>query len=268
MADLELETGQSQKPGIKEQPSDLGKAAFAWKLDLAEVMAEHYYCHAFVDRCGKTVTFIGRPDNVESLEMLYAWVIDQIKRIASEERRAWMAENGHMDPPRWQLNFGLGVVSRIGRRLEELREQQQKDNRVMALVVSHKTEISDYLEAQGHYRIDGQKTKREQEWEKQYAEREAARELLKKTDIEAYYNAYPWERPLTPEQEAAATKREERNARRRKGSVRYRAVDWRQLEQAMESNKAGRSAASKVNLQPFIKDGETKKRKEISNGNA
>jgi len=81
----DLESRGQAKPAVREDKHDLGKAAFKWKLDLAEVMADHYYCFPLVDRYTKTVAFVGRPDNIKSLQMLYGWVIDQIKRIGSEE---------------------------------------------------------------------------------------------------------------------------------------------------------------------------------------
>jgi hypothetical protein len=261
MADLE-QRGAQTKPGITEQAHDLGKAAFNWKLDLAETIAEHYYCWGMVDRYSKTVKFVGRPDNVESLKMLYAWVIDQIKRISSEERKRWQEESGeHVDPLRWQVNFGLGVVSRLGVRLREIRERQASD--VTAIVLSHRTEISDFMEEKYGRRVDGRKTKQEEEWDRQYMERQAAKQRLKETDIEAYYNAYPHERPLTPEQQTAQQKelekwekRAARNAARRVGRVRYMNADERRKQdQAYEANMAGRSSADKVNLEPFLKDG-------------
>src|SRR5437762_2888653 len=63
MADLE-EKGGRVPPSIHEAGHDLGKAAFKWKLDLAEGISEFYYCVGLVNRYSKTVTFVGRPDNV------------------------------------------------------------------------------------------------------------------------------------------------------------------------------------------------------------
>lgn len=260
IADLEAR-GAATKPQVKEDNHDLGKAAFAWKLNLAEEIADHYFCWSLVDRTAKTVRFVGRPDNVESLKMLYAWIIDQIKRISSDERKLWMAEhNEHVDPLRWQVNFGLGIVSRLGHRLQELKERQTITE--TALVLSHKSEISDYLEQHYGNRIDGRKTQATLEWERQWAERQAAKDLLKSTDIEAYYNAYPWERPLTPEQQIAQQKanekwekRQRRNAARRTGGGRQRATDWVKEEQAYQAHSAGRKSADKVNLEPFLKSG-------------
>jgi hypothetical protein len=51
MADLEKK-GSKAAP-VTESGHDLGKAAFKWKLDLAEVIAEHYFCHGIIDRYSK-----------------------------------------------------------------------------------------------------------------------------------------------------------------------------------------------------------------------
>ena len=278
MADLEAKGGK--KHGVREQGHDLGKAAFTWKLDLAEAIADHYFCHAVVDRSAKSVVFIGRPDNVESLQMLYAWVIDQIKRIASDERKQHQQGNGqHVDPLRWQVNFGLGAVERLRERLVGLRQEreaaaarhQPEAESTMALVVSRSSEVSDYLEAQYGYRVDGRKTKREREWDEKMriqaeaneAARKAKAELLA-SDPKRYYELYPEETPEAKERQRIADEKwwkryeakERRNARRRTGSYRTRRIDWEKEEQAGQARSAGRSAASKVNLEPFLKEGE------------
>lgn len=260
MADLEQRG--AAKPAVGEQAHDLGKAAFRWKLDLANVIADHYYCASLIDWTAKTVRFVGRPDNVESLKLLYNWLIEQIKAISASERKVWQEAHGeHVDPLRWQVNFGLGVASRIGVRLAEIRDRM-KDDTVTALVLSHKSEISDYMEEQYGRRIDGKPTKQEQKWQREREEREAAMQKLKETDLDAYYAARPWERPLSPEEQIAqqkaeekAEKRYQRNAARRTGRAwRPRSASQvRQDDQAYSANLAGRDAAGKVNLEPFLK---------------
>lgn len=276
IADLEKK-GAAHSPGVRKQAHDLGKAAFTWKLDLAEAIAEHYYCHPLVNRTTKTVAFIGRPDNVESLQMLYGWIIDQIRRIATEERRRHFDDTGeHIDPLRWQVNFGIGAVERLEERLKEQRARQQEDvasdEESTALVVlgdERKREISDYLESQGLPRIDGRETKMQRERRERREAEEARLEQLKETDIEAYYAECPWERPETEEEKEAREKREaefwkreaareRKNARRRAnyiptGGYRERQVDEAKIDQGYTARSSGRRSADRVNLQPFIK---------------
>lgn len=283
----DLEKKGAAAPGVREAGHDLGKAAFKWKLDLAEEIAEHYYCHPLVNRVTKTVAFIGRPDNVESLQMLYAWLIDQIKRIATTERRAHFDATGeHIDPLRWQVSFGVGCVDRLGERLRELKARQEEDaaeteleSRMTALVLSHKNEISDYLESKGLRRVDGQKTKAEKEREARWAAEDARLTALKETNLEAYYAERPWERPETPEQIAEREKRDAaywkkeaaREARNRKkrenyvptGGYREKRIDWRKEEQADSAREAGRKGADKVNLQPFLTEGKAANQRRI-----
>lgn len=265
----DLERKGAHRPGVKEASHDLGKAAFKWKLDLAEEIADFYYCYPLVNRYTKTVAFVGRPDNVQSLQMLYAWIIEQIKRIAKEERRKHYDETGeHIDPLRWQVNFGVGAVERLAERLREQRARMEEDQsdagEVTALALCHKSEISDYLEERGLRRVDGRETKREREYREKRDKENARLEALKETDLEAYYQECPWDRPRTPEQEAAEEKRwkdylkkEERNRKKREryiptGGYREKQTDHRQIEQAETATGAGRRAAEKVNLQPFI----------------
>lgn len=273
IADLESK-GHKPAPGIKADAHDLGKAAFTWKLNLAEAIADHFYCHSMVNRTSKTVQFVGRPDNVDSLRALYAWVIDQIKRIASDERRTYQETTGeHIDPLRWQVNFGVGAVERLTDRLEELRKAQSVST--TALVIHHQTEISDYLEDKLGYRVDGQQTKAQRERAERYAKTEAVRKASKADaeaagNLELHYVNYPWDRPYQPEpMTKAQTKAQERRDERandawdRKQARRNQAEDRRwdnpayakQQDQAATSRRIGRKAADKVNLQPFIAGG-------------
>jgi hypothetical protein len=275
IADLE-HRGQSSRPTIRQENHDLGKAAFKWKLDLAEGIAAFYYCHPLVDRDAKTVAFLGRPDNVQSLQMLYTWIIDQIRRIAKEERRAHYDRTGeHIDPLRWQIHFGVGCVERLVERLVEMKAREEEDaiyeaasqgssTALMVMSDERTREISDYLESIGHQRIDGRPTKRDIERRERWAAEEKRLAELKERDIEAFYAECPWERPLTPEQEAKQkadndaylkreAARERKNAARRKGpAYRERRVDWNQVEQSDTARESGRANADKVNLRPFL----------------
>jgi hypothetical protein len=92
---------------------------------------------------------------------------------------------------------------------------------------------------------------------------------LKKTDPEAYYQARPWERPLTPEQEAERAakaekdaKREARNAKRRKGRSNYASVDFEAEDQKRHARQAGREASKDINLEPFLTGGKVTIKKE------
>lgn len=276
MADLE-KRGFAQAPGVHELEHDLGKAAFRWKLDLADMIAEHFFCASITGRYGrwngdKQVRFVGRPDNVDSLTMLYKWLIDQIKRISADARRAHHDETGeHIDPLRWQVSFGRGIVDRLDDRLEEIMKRKQANaaqESAGALVVHHQAEISDYLEKKEGYRVDGRETARERA---RREEREAD-DKLKKTDPEAYYTKYPWMRPLTPEQQAekdkqhaADLKRQERNDRRRERNRQNRGWSGRvsaSYDPVAEAQKgharrAGRESAKKINLEPFLTGGKT-----------
>lgn len=280
MADLEQKGGKAA-PGVKKQGHDLGKAAFKWKLDLAEAIAEHYFCHSLVDRETKTVAFVGRPDNVESLQMLYGWIIDQIKRISADERRVHQQRTGeHIDPLRWQVNFGIGAVQRLAVRLDEKR-RAESNTEITALVVSHNREISDFLELHYGYRVDGQMTeaqrKREAEWAeymRKRQEEEEAKKALLESDPDEYYRLYPHE---TSEAKAKRQKELEKwqkreEARERRNAARRTGPAWRpereesdsaraQRSQAQTATAAGRRSADRVNLSPFVEG--TKERKKI-----
>lgn len=273
VADLELK-GQSKAPGIREKGHDLGKAAFKWKLQLAEIIAEHYFCVPLVDHRKKTVAFVGRPDNVDSLEMLYGWVIDQIKIIARKEREAnFKATGEHIDPLRWQVHFGEGAIIRLETRFANLRGKQSEAT--SALVVHHASEVSDYLEDTYGYRVDGMPTKRDREYAERWRAKRKADELLKATDLEEYYRQNPWARPLTPEQEAEKAikdaeyrlrqaqeqlkwEKKEEARRKREANRPAKVKSYKQMrmeEQCETAHYSGRRAADQINLKPFLQEG-------------
>ena len=292
VADVE-QRGQQARPGVQKGGHDLGKAAFKWKLDLADMLAVHYFCHPLVDRYRKTVAFVGRPDNVESLLHLYAWLIEQIKDLSRAQRRKHHEETGeHIDPLRYQVAFGEGAVSRLEDRLHDMRVQQQKDARSVALVLHHKTEISDWLEEERGIRIDGKRTKAQEEaraeqkkWQqefdeamaKQNQERQTLREeCLKDGNMQPFYDQYPGEDPeVIKQREARAAKlradeqkREERNEKRRQKyqpKGRYtRGTDWKKEDQSETARSHGHAAGDQINMTPFVKGGQSKPKGAIS----
>lgn len=270
VADLESK-GQQAKAKVTERGIDLGKAAFTWKLDLAESIAEHYFCVGIVNRYDKTkkatITFIGRPDNVESLNMLYNWVMEQIKRLAAESRKLHQVENGqHIDPLRWQVNFGSGCVARLMDRLGTAKANA--DANTTSLVIHHMSEISDYTEEKYDRRYDGEDTEKQKKrnayWEAYYERRDQERAEQKAKDQEwldrdpvGYYEEHPDRHPREIERRTKeAARREARNQRRRENYVpRGRWSSSRNAdkeEQGYTAHQAGRAAGDKVNLEPFL----------------
>lgn len=276
MADLETR-GQAKAQTAVEQGIDLGKAAWKWKLELAQAVAEHYYCVALVRN--KSPIFVGRPDNVESLKGMYVWLIGQIQQISATERKSHAESTGeHVPPLRWQLNFGLGIVERLARRLAEDKrkhaEETARDDMgdVVAMTVSRTREANDYLETTYGYRKDGQRTKQEQADLARYNAQELADKSLLASDPDAYYRKFPWKHPVQVEKNrkewaaeqakeyAEREKREEKNAKRRKGPT-HRAPSPEQMRreaQASDAKWAGRDAADKINLTPFVTSGAKK----------
>lgn len=274
----DLEKKGAHAPSVAEQGHDLGKAAFRWKLDLAEAIAGFYYCLPMVDRASKTVAFVGRPDNVESLILLYKWLMDQVAQVAREERRRHFDTTGeHVDPLRWQINFGVGAVRRLSDRLSEEKTRRTEDmsrndlGEVTALVLHHDTENQDHLERTRGYRTDGQQTQKERERSEKYAKQDAEWQALLKSDPQKAYLFRPWERPETEEQIAARAaqqakeqaeidKREARNAARRaryEPKERYNSAEaeerkQREYDQSRAARRSGEDAAGRINLQPFL----------------
>lgn len=255
MVDLE-KRGHQKKPGVHKAEHDLGKAAFRWKLLLADIMASHYFCHSLTDHVSKRVFFVGRPDNTKALTMLYVWVIDQIKSLSTEEWKAHQRVEGnpHIDPLRWQVNFGEGAAYRLGERLRKMKEQQGQET--TALVLHHLSEISDWLEDQGYWRRpDGQETKADRKRREEHERRVQIHEHKMETDPE-YRKHYEELIEEARVRQAEEDKKEAKRRRRRTGGgYRYREETDNQRERRQQQNiahEAGSRAADRVNLEPFI----------------
>lgn len=259
IADLE-DKGQA-KSKVGKNDFDLGKAVYiwTWKIQLAEGLARHFYCVALNQYGTNNLSFVGRPENVEALKMLFNWLIDQIKRLATAERKA-RPSAANIHPMRWQMSFGEGVVPRLMERLQELREEQAASYEgTQELVLHHDAELSDWLEANGKRRIDGQKTKSQIENEARWEAYNKEKADLLESDPVAYYKKFPNE---TPEAKAAAEKRFQTRLKRSaaaRNSAWNRGTSWK--TSMMESDKdtaytAGRNSADKVNLQPFLNKGD------------
>jgi hypothetical protein len=274
MADLELR-GVKGKPKPVEGGVDLGKAAWKWKLQLADAIADHFYCMSLTDHRTKTVKFVGRPDNVDSLKALYRWLVTQVHDIGTVERRNhFIRTNEHVDPLRWQMNFGLGAVGRIAERLKELRLHLSQTE--TALVVHHGAEINDYLEEVYGYRNDGKQTKASKRWEEEWDRKQKEKADLLATNPDEYYHRYPYEHPeavaarekvyeadrLRDEKRRSRNKNHDHTCRCSSCRATGPRIDEVKEEQAYRARVQGRAAAEKVQLAPFL-DGGSGKRKAV-----
>lgn len=253
---VDLERKGAKKPGVHKHEHDLGKAAFKWKLQLADIMAEHYYCYSMTDWIDKRVFFVGRPENTAALTMLYQWVIDQIRRLAAEDRRAHTAATGeHIDPLRWQVNFGEGAAYRLRDRLRKIKEQ--RGSKETGLVLHHLSEISDWMEAQHGWRMDGKETAREQKMREAHERRMAEHEakMANDPDYKQRYDAAIAKAKAESEAEQAEDNQKQARNRRRRTGPAYRPKTDKQAqrrEQQETAHAAGSKAADRVNLEPFI----------------
>jgi len=146
MADIE-ERGGDVSP-VTEARVDIGKANFRWVGTLAAILGEAYYCKPIILRpswrgASQHVVFIGRADNVEAASMMFRWLIENIKRLSTEERKRYELYQGPTHAPRWAHNFGMGAVARLAQRLKELRNEETKAT--MALVVRREEENNEYV---------------------------------------------------------------------------------------------------------------------------
>ena len=298
MADLEAAGQEAPKvergDDVKLSENPLNDPTVKWKVHLGEAVAEHFYCYALTSYDDDRIQFIGRRENLDSLELLYEWFIKQIKRLAKSERRVHLERTGEDVPGiRWQMAFAEGCINRLRERLYDERERHATKQST-GLVVSHSGEINDFMEEDMGYRRDGRKTKRQAQREQDYKDLIATKAELLASNPAEYYRQYPSEHPdRVAEQELQDAAREKRRAakqRRNDGRRRrYReakdglrdlagvdagtfggdhygpATDWVAEDQKDAAEAAGYRKGDDVNLQPHL-DGGNPNRKGLKEG--
>ncbi|NUP07781.1 MAG: DUF2786 domain-containing protein [Polyangiaceae bacterium] len=116
-ADLEAKGASGEVPEEAVEPLfDGGARSVSWRRVLAGRLARHYDVAAYIERNllgNRQVDFayrvVGRPSDVATLRYMFAWLGDEIERLAKAQ------------PARERASFALGVVVGISRQLYESR---------------------------------------------------------------------------------------------------------------------------------------------------
>jgi len=101
---------------FSDDPLERLRRKSTWKARLAQHIANHNCCKMYNGWYGPTV--IGRPSDVATVRYLYAWLVQEVDRLAERDCKG----NGIS----WANNFRLGVVDTIGNRLHEQKKETEK----------------------------------------------------------------------------------------------------------------------------------------------
>lgn len=150
----ELEAAGQDAAAIIEKRVPLSKGAPSeWRVHLALDLAETYFCRVMTGTTGKSnkrksaLFFIGRVDNVATLDAVYEFLTNQLCRLSRESRREHLEVWGEsVNPNQWQASFCAGAVYRIGHRLDD--ERAVRRSQVQALVVQRHREAQEYCDEQ------------------------------------------------------------------------------------------------------------------------
>lgn len=122
---LDYEKPKPEEP-IKEFEAPLDgeshKSASTWKIRLAVSICESNQCKVILR--GGAILLIGRPSDAESVRYLYAWLAQEVDRLAERDAKG----NGKS----WANNFRLGVVDAIGAKVAEQKTITQNGVRTEA----------------------------------------------------------------------------------------------------------------------------------------
>ncbi len=147
----ELEAAGQEVAAIIEKRIPLSKGApSGWRTHLALDLAETYFCQVMLGSAGPSrrtsaLFFVGRPDNVATLNAVYEFLVKQLCRMSRESRREHIEIwNEVVNANQWQASFCAGAIYRIGERLEA--ERATRGSQVQALVLQRDREAREYVD--------------------------------------------------------------------------------------------------------------------------
>ncbi len=96
-----------------------GNRLASWKLALASSIARHNQAKIYTS--GPNVMMVGRPSDVQKVRYLYAWLSNEVERLA----KIHTTGEGRV----YANNFRIGVVSAINDKLKAANEQARQEAR-------------------------------------------------------------------------------------------------------------------------------------------
>lgn len=118
------------------------RGAGGWQAVLAASVGHHFFVRVLSGR--GTLIFVGRRDNVATVQELNRWLVKQVARLALDACHEDGREARYEKT--WLRSCRLGIVSRINERLAELVAQQAaQDVQIRALVVRYDEENEQYI---------------------------------------------------------------------------------------------------------------------------
>ena len=115
-----------------------------WKLELARTLGEFNFCRILYSRWG--VIFVGRKTNIEAVEEMYTWVVEQLQVAAEKGLQDYKANLGRVHGHRWKNSFYFGARDIIFHRLwTQWREFRNTSGETKALVLNNSTALTEYI---------------------------------------------------------------------------------------------------------------------------
>lgn len=123
-----------------------------WVSDLAGVIARYNFGRIMIAEDYSRVWFVGTPENIQAIQAIWAYAVEQVLRLADE---GWDADRigrltglaPKIDPRQYKRNFSNGATRRIAQRLKaEWDKLQQESATSTALVVVNTAALEAYVE--------------------------------------------------------------------------------------------------------------------------
>jgi len=137
MAQVQVRTGV--QPAYIKEVHDLNSHE-NWRRFLLWYIAKQNFCDVVTHGGASTVSLIGERENIQAVQVMYAFIAAQLERLASAWYQVYQRSYQYYSNPvparTWKNNFFLGAVATIKQRLEEeKRAFEASSNACRSLVV-------------------------------------------------------------------------------------------------------------------------------------
>lgn len=135
MLDVEVKNGKrSDRYALFH--ADLGSRD-EWRRELLTVIARNNFCDMSYRTGRSIVTLIGEKENVEAVQAMYGYVVNQLEQLAEKALKVYRASGGRVHTRSWKVSFFLRARQVIQQRLRDEKatfEAAANQNRALIVV--------------------------------------------------------------------------------------------------------------------------------------
>lgn len=160
--DASVRTNRNPGAGFKTRGENLPAYEREWRVKLASSVARYNFCRIMIGGDFESVYFVGKPDNIEFVKIVWAYAIEQVDRLSYEAlsaRRKLPKEERYESGKEWRKNWLHGCVQRLNERLYDSWQALQTESNVgTALILVSDTSLQEYVDRKSSGNSRGYRT--------------------------------------------------------------------------------------------------------------